>query len=241
MDRICIAGIDIGCRFQFEQTRSAFCHFIKGQYRDNNALHTGIYEQGQYLEQFPENAWDAYAEYKCFSCLISDVLMKHDRLLVHSVAVVIKGDAYLFAAPSGTGKTTLYRNLSKLYGHEIEIISGDCAALHVVSGNNIHVYPTPWNGKEGWRSMRDAPLRGIFFLVQANYDNLRQIIAMDAVVPMFQQIETYTKTEETIHQLARMEEQILSSVSLWRFENTGSIESARLLYECLKDNTKPRI
>lgn len=190
------------------------------------------FEKRIYMEQFAPCEWNAYAELKSLVILASDALLPHERMIIHSTAFALEGRAWLLAAPSGTGKSTQYRNLKELYPDAVEIICGDNPVLQLRE-NDILVHPSPWNGKEGWGSDIVAPLAGIVLLEQAKENELLRVTAEEAAIPVFRQMETFARTEEPIHKLLRLEERLITSVPLWRFCNTGDPESSRFLYETI--------
>ena len=73
----------------------------------------------------------------------SDVLMTVDRCCLHGAAYVWKERAWILSAPSGTGKSTQYRNLTELYGQEICCINGDKPCLEFRADGSIMVHDSP--------------------------------------------------------------------------------------------------
>ena len=191
---------------------------------------TGTYEKEQYLEQFQGSPWNAYAEYKCLLNLASDAMMPQNQLLFHSAAVLIHDRVWLLSGASGIGKTTQYRNLKELHPDDVEIISGDNPVLSFEK-DGIMVYPSPWNGKENYRSMKTGKLAGIVLLKQEKANAIQPMNPADAVVPAYHEINTYAKTEEQIHLLASLEERLITTVPVWTFGNTGDLQSSEMLYQ----------
>lgn len=109
---------------------------------------------------------DAYLETLAVQRAIANRLPERHRLLVHGAVIEFEGRAYLFTAPSGTGKSTHIRLWRQYLGDAVRVINGDkpfvripehCDELPVV-------YGTPWAGKEGWQCNDSAPLVGIVLL-----------------------------------------------------------------------------
>ena len=219
---------------KFEAEHSQIIGFFKDFIVESaecmNVIRVGTYEVDQYLQQFPGSAWDAYAEYKCLLNLASDAMMNQQQFLFHSAAIIIDNQVWLLSGPSGIGKSTQYRNLKTIYGDRIGVVSGDYPVL-VFEDDSIAVFPSPWNGKENWGSMDTGKLAGIILLKQSRVNRFSTLSAEEAVVPVYKQINTYAKTEEQIHLVADLEERLITSVPVWSFENTGDLESSRILYE----------
>ena len=222
------------CILQFDvehlQVLEWFHDFIVGSFPEKDVIRVGEYEKKQYLEQFPGSCWNAYAEYKCLLNLASDAMMKYNQFLFHSAAVLTNGCVWLLSGPSGIGKSTQYGNLKKLYPDQIDIVSGDYPITSFEDGG-IMVFPSPWNGKENWGSLKTGKLRGIILLEQGKQNKFTIVSPENAVIRVYHQINTYAKTEEQIHLLAKLEEQLITTVPIWNYQNTGDVESSKVLYE----------
>ena len=109
----------------------------------------------------------AYAEYVLSCSYACDALMRRDRIVFHGAAFRWHQRAWLFSAPSGTGKTTQLKNWQRLFGGEMEIMNGDKPILELCADGHVLVRPYPWKGKEGLgRDDITAPLGGIILLRQ---------------------------------------------------------------------------
>ena len=70
------------------------------------------------------------------------------------------GAAYLFTAPSGTGKSTHTRLWREVFGDRVWMINDDKPMLRI-SENLVTAYGTPWNGKHHISRNASAPLKAI--------------------------------------------------------------------------------
>lgn len=97
-------------------------------------------------------------------CELGEQLPLHDRMIVHGVAMNVKGEgAYIITAPSRTGKSTHAALWQRLLGHDnVEIINGDKPIIHCA--DDVTVCGSPWCGKEGLHRNISAPLRGMILL-----------------------------------------------------------------------------
>lgn len=90
-----------------------------------------------------------------------------DRLAIHSSSIIYDDKAYLFAAPSGTGKST-HASLWK-DEYECEILNGDVSIAQTViedKDKSIIIHGCPWCGTSGIYMNISATLGGIAFLSQ---------------------------------------------------------------------------
>lgn len=58
----------------------------------------------------------AYLETLALLRKISDILPNHNRFLMHGASISYEGKAFLFTAPSGTGKSTHIRLWKNIWG-----------------------------------------------------------------------------------------------------------------------------
>lgn len=106
------------------------------------------------------------------------VLHSRGGMVLHSSCILYNGQAVLFSAQSGTGKST-HTRLWKRYYPETRIINDDLPAIRIKkeeNGNvNAFAYGTPWCGKTQTNENVSAPIRAIVFLNQAPKNELRRI------------------------------------------------------------------
>lgn len=122
----------------------------------------------------------------CIYRAIGEQLPHFDRFVFHGAAIEHGGNAYLFTAPSGTGKTT-HINLWKQYlGDKVDIINGDKPIIK--TGDTSTVYGTPWAGKEGYQRNTSAPLKSICILKQGKINIIVRLKKSDAVNHLMRQV-----------------------------------------------------
>ncbi len=129
---------------------------------------------------------DPYLETLAVYRKIAAGLLDHNVMLMHGSAVCAGGQAYLFTAPSGVGKTTH----SRLWLENIEgsfIINGD-KPLIKVSDACCTVYGTPWAGKEGVHQNTSAPLKAVCFLGRGAENSIAEVGFSEIVPYLFQQV-----------------------------------------------------
>ena len=137
-----------------------------------------------------ERSWsDAYLETLAVLRRIAEWAPQHRRLLVHGAVIQYGGRAYLFTAPSGTGKSTHIRLWRRYLGAAVGVINGDKPLMLVPEAPEAApvVYGTPWSGKEGWQENASAPLAGICLLSRAEpgapcIDRISAADALDRII-----------------------------------------------------------
>ena len=137
-----------------------------------------------------------YAEALCLYREIAEKLPLYDRIVFHGAAIEYGGKAYIFTAPSGTGKTTHIKLWKRYLGDKVKIINGDKPILSLSDGK-ITVHGTPYAGKEGWQTNMSAELGGICFLSRAKDNEITAVSPKDAFTRLY--LQTYKpKTEEAV-------------------------------------------
>lgn len=175
-----------------------------------------------------------FAEYCCLLLTVSNYMIPRNRVVFHGVAFIYGKSAFLLTAPSGTGKSTQFRNLKDLYGDRCRIINGDKPILHFKPGNKVMVCPSPWNGKENWRGYEGAMLRGIFCLEQGKQNHISVMEKSDAVIPIMRQFLFLPGDAESVHTVCRMEECLLENIPVFHFVNKGDFASSSMLFDVVR-------
>ncbi len=114
-----------------------------------------------------EHPWsDAYLETLAVLRALSEQLPARRRMLMHGAVIQYAGRAYLFTAPSGTGKSTHIMLWRQYLGPNVRVVNGDKPIVRIpdAAERPAVVYGTPWAGKEGWQENVSAPLAGVVFL-----------------------------------------------------------------------------
>lgn len=184
--------------------------------------------------------WDAedpaYSEYVMSCSYACDRLMQHGRAVFHGASILWREAAYLFSAPSGTGKTTQIRLWKSLFPEEVEILNGDKPVLEICSDGRIQVHPSPWKGKEGYgRDDITAPLAGIILLRQAPENTIGRMKPAEAARDLFGRIYSNFTTREDVLNAAGIMEMLAGTVPVWLLRNKGDEDSAGLAYRTLRE------
>lgn len=170
-----------------------------------------------------------FAEFNNLALDVGNELTHWDRIIFHSVAFLHGGEAYLLTAPSGTGKSTQYRNLRTLFGEDYRIINGDKPVLAMDPEGRIRVCPSPWRGKEGWGSRQSAVLKGVFLLAQGKENRLYVPEEEEAIPALLSQVLFSSPDLESVKTACRFIDRMIRQVYVYRFVNTGDAGSSRML------------
>ena len=157
---------------------------------------------------------------------VAGKLLERDTLLLHGSTVAVDGQAYLFTAPCGTGKSTHTRLWRECFGHRTIMVNDDKVFLQLCQ-SGVRVYGSPWTGKHGIGHNISAPLKGICFL-QRGTENRIQKAMPDRCL------------QELIHQCFLPEErytylvqQLAERIPLWEMACTKDPEAAAIAYAAM--------
>lgn len=160
---------------------------------------------------------------------ISELFPSQNRLLIHGAAISYHEKAYLFTAPSGTGKSTHICLWRKYLGQEVQIVNGDKPFVSLDS-EQTYIYGTPWAGKENWQRNCQVPLNGICFLQRGTTNSIRQLSPMEALPLLMRQVYL-SKTSETVAQTLGLVDTLMQKVPLYLLKCDMSEEAVRCSFE----------
>ena len=100
------AGLPAEITVQHPLTRR-LCHDYEIAPPQSPAVLTACAEPETAMRLADGAASPAYLEFLCIHDSLAAQLPAHHRFLMHGAAIAFDGAAYLFTAPSGTGKTTM--------------------------------------------------------------------------------------------------------------------------------------
>lgn len=123
-------------------------------------------------------------EYLYSGSFFYEQLALFDGLMLHSSCIEYKGKAYLFSAPSGTGKST-HTHLWLKYLEGCRIINDDKPAIRIIDGMP-YAFGTPWSGKTDENVNEGVPIGGICFLGRGE-NKIKRIPGIAALKPFMDQ------------------------------------------------------
>lgn len=190
--KVCLAEMPIEIESQSEFMQD-FCRDYLTEKSPLFSVKTNKESVETELKSATEPTTPEYAEALCLYREIAERIPLYNSVVFHGAAIEFGGKAYLFTAPSGTGKTTHIALWRKFLGESVDIINGDKPIIRLTD-KGFYVYGTPYAGKEGWNRNAFAPLGGICFLSQG-LDNKVEKLQNGLFFRLFEQI--YKPKEKT--------------------------------------------
>ena len=175
---------------------------------------------------------DAYYEsLSVFRKLCNYVLSKKDGIIFHSSAIMVDGKAYLFTAPSGTGKSTHTRLWRELLGDRAVMINDDKPIIRY-EDNKFFVYGTPWNGKHGLDTNCRAEIKGICSIYQSKENVIRKADSSE-MLPIILNQTLRPASVSDMDRLLGLIDKMLTQVSVYKLGCNISLEAAELSYKTM--------
>lgn len=170
-----------------------------------------------------------YAESLCFYREIAEKLPLYNRVIFHSAAIEYGGKAYLFTAPSGTGKSTHISLWREFFKDKVRVINGDKPIL-MQTDNGFKVYGTPYAGKENWHNNISVPLAAICIISQGKENSISSLKS-NQFIKLFQQ--TYRpKNKESMQKTINIVKK-LCEVPCYALSCDISRQALKVSYEAL--------
>ena len=182
-------------------------------------------EEGFRRRVFP----DPFLERAAIQRKFAAHLLKKNVLLVHGSTVAVDGNAYLFTARSGTGKSTHTRLWREVFGNRAKMVNDDKPFL-AITESGILACGSPWSGKHGLDSNICVPLRGICLLERGTENRIRPAVAAE-VIELLKGYRPQDSGEQVCYQ--QLLEQLVRQVPLWHMDCTKDPEAARLAFETM--------
>ncbi len=158
-------------------------------------------------------------------------LLNFNGFMLHSSAVAVDGRAYLFSAPSGTGKSTHTEQWLKLFGERAQIINDDKPAIRIES-DGIFVYGTPWSGKSDLNVNGRFEIGGICVLERAAENYIVPLDEGTAVFSILNQTIRPTDPAAMSVLLSHLDK-VIRAVPVWKMGCNISTEAAKIAYEAM--------
>ena len=169
-------------------------------------------------------------EYIWVGCLFYSKLIQLKKgFPLHASAVALNQQAYLFSAPSGTGKSTHTQQWINEYGGRGAFIINDDKPALVYDQGVWQVYGTPFSGKTDLNRNVKVPLKAIAVLERGRENEISRIPMAQAVYSILNQ-SIRPSNPVDMEKLMWMLDSVLREAPVYRIKCNISGEAARLAY-----------
>ena len=167
---------------------------------------------------------------------IAEQLLERDVLLFHGSAVAVDGEGYLFAARSGTGKSTHTRFWMEAFGSRAVMVNDDKPFLRIGEAG-VLLCGAPWSGKHGLDANVTVPLGGICILERGGENRICPLEGQQALPRLLQEgcepldSSRQPRFEALVQRLSRL-------VPLWRMTCTRHPDAAMVAYSAMAEKRR---
>ena len=138
--------------------------------------------EGTTVEEYPAPYLESLAVYR----KLAHAMLEKNTLLFHGSAIAVDGQAVLFTAKSGTGKSTHTRLWREMLGDRAVMVNDDKPLLRITE-DGVLVCGTPWDGKHHLSTNCAVPLKAICILEQGDKNAIGAISPKEALPMLLQQ------------------------------------------------------
>ena len=182
------------------------------------------------------NASNAWLEETALLRATTEHLLSYDTLLFHGSAIAVDGAAYLFTAPSGTGKSTHTRLWRQLLGERAVMVNDDKPFLRITE-NGVLACGSPWNGKHRLDTNTAVPLKAVCVLERSGENHIRRIPAREALPELLGQ-SGRPRDPRQMGQYMDLLDKLTENVTFYRMGCNMAPEAARMAYEAMAGAAK---
>lgn len=151
-------------------------------------------------------------------------------VMIHSSCISYKGEAILFSADSGTGKSTHTGLWKELYQDDVVFVNDDKPIIRMID-DKVYAYGTPWSGKTDLNNNLCVPLKGIVILERGEKNIIERVQLQDVIKTVFANIVVPNENKEIASLALTSYSSILSKVPLYRLKCNISLEAPRIVKE----------
>ncbi|MGN0494469.1 MAG: hypothetical protein ACI4F7_12540 [Acutalibacteraceae bacterium] len=162
-----------------------------------------------------------------------ELINNFNGMMIHSSAIVVDERAYLFSAPSGTGKSTHTSFWLKKFGDRAYILNDDKPAVRVLD-DGVFAYGTPWSGKSDISINKRVQVAGICFLERDGENWIKPMPDSEKVINMYHSSIRKIDKDSAV-KLFEIIGQIIERVPIYKMGCTPTAEAADLAYEAMRE------
>lgn len=184
--------------------------------------------EGIRYPEFPDPELEVTAVYR----KIAEIMPRYDTIVFHGSVIAVDGQAYLFTAKSGTGKSTHTRLWRELFGSRAVMVNDDKPLLRITESGVI-AYGSPYNGKHHLGTNMSAPLAGLCILTRAEENQIRRISKAEAYPMLMQQVYRPQGTAG-LRKTLTLIDKLSQNTGLFELGCNMDISAAQVAYDGMK-------
>ena len=194
---------------------------------EQEALRQEALEEGIKVRVFT----DPFLERTAIQRKFAEYLFDRDVLMTHGSTVAVDGNAFLFTAKCGTGKSTHTRLWREVLGDRAVMVNDDKPFLEI-KADRVWLYGSPWSGKHGLDANICVPLNGICILERGKENAIHPATAEEAFAMLQKQAYEPLNTASGTAFLTLVET-LSQKVPLWKLACNKEPQAATVAWEAM--------
>ena len=170
-----------------------------------------------------------FLENNAIHALLAEGLVKYDALLTHGSTLCMDGQAYVFTAPSGTGKSSHSSLWRKAFGDRVWMVNDDKPLLRIKE-DGVAAFGTPWDGKSRLSRNASAPLKAVVWLTRDVVNHIEPM-SRAAAFPILMSQCFASKIPATMKRIVELEKTLLNAAEFYKLGCNLDPEAAIVAYE----------
>lgn len=159
-------------------------------------------------------------------------LISRKGFLLHSSAISLDNEAYLFSAKSGTGKSTHTRLWQELFPNKVIMINDDKPAVRYLN-DTFYCCGTPFSGKDDFSTNIMIPIKALIFIQRGKKNSIRKLSTLEAFSKLYEQT-LHPKNKNLMKEFLDNIDLFMKKTPMYELTCTISLEAAQLVYDTLK-------
>ena len=237
-----MAGLRIRIENEYDDVRQ-LCrdYLVPGQGKPDLSVRVMPDELQEQLDKLPGCfPGKGYAESVLIYEKISNALPAFNAFVLHASAVMVRGEAYVFAAGCGTGKSTHTGYWREILGDRMTVINGDKPICRFSEDGQLMVFGTPWNGKENWGTNISAPMRALCLLERGKENAVFPVEASKAFGELCGHFHLTDPEKIDLPKLFELVERMMKMIPIYRLKCRKDVSAAELAIRTLLRGNMPQ-
>ncbi len=233
MDKYSIAGLKVCAEFHYDRMKTNMPKYKSDFYGEPDiTINVPKSSSMTYQDNNPHFTLGS-CEYSIAGTQFYTQLLDHDGMMLHSSSIMMDGNAYLFSARSGTGKSTHTSLWQKVYGEDrAQNFNDDKPAIRIID-SKAYACGTPFSGKSDINLNVIVPLKAICFIERSETNYIKKIPPFKAIPLIINQTIFKGQTPETQQKVQDMIAKIISLVPVYILGCNISDEAAILAHDIM--------
>lgn len=159
-------------------------------------------------------------------------LFDYNGMYIHASSIVVNDNAYLFSAPSGTGKSTHTNLWLKKFNDNAFILDDDKPVVRIMD-DGIFAYGTPWSGKHDISANKKVKLQAICFLKRDKINWIRKLNYNESAFKIYENCSKKIPAE-SLYKYLEIINVISDNINIYEMGCTPTIDAVDVAYEMMK-------